>query len=234
MKHITLYAAAAALLLASCTPKVPTAPVDSALFDSFTCDATPLTSDDFSSRTLDDSWWLRSADVKADAFDISTSDQPGYLRMRAHKGFFLDEDNVAMMAQPLTASDFTAETRVIFSPITKKSEAGLMFFKTEQQRLFLSLGADGVKLQNQGLTIEISEDDSPRIVEDAEQIAVAAVGNKYAFVDLKAVCKDGLMTCYYSVDGKRWKTLAKDVDTSFLKSAADEARGPKVCLTVLQ
>ena len=233
-KSFVFAAAVAALCIISCEDKYPSAPAGAALFDSFCCDATPVGSDDFSASAMDTTWWYRSEGDENDASISSLSDYPGYLRLSAHKGFFLDADNSAMIAQKLTDSVFTVQARVIFDPAgNDKAAAGLVLFKMEQQRLFLSVCSEGVRLQHMELFIDMIEGQKPRITEDVTDLASAPL-RKHSFVDLKAECDGSSLTFSWSTDGKKWNILAENVDAAFLKAVEGEIRGPKVCLTALR
>ena len=130
----------------------------------------------------------------------------GALELKCSRARATNFETPALVLRRLQHHVFTAYTRMRFSPEGEEA-AGLLLYKDERHQYFLKVcltdGSPSVCLERSGVTLSCK-----------------ALPDNFGTVDLCIASDDGLTFRFgYAVDGREMRTLAANVDASYLSTA---------------
>jgi alpha-N-arabinofuranosidase len=130
----------------------------------------------------------------------------GALELRCSEESATRFETPALILRRLQHHAFTASTRMRFTP-EGETAAGMLLYKDERHQYFLKVclsdGEPAICLERSGVTLSCK-----------------ALPGKFSTVDLCIASDDGLTFRFgYAVDGRELRTLAANVDASYLSTA---------------
>ena len=141
--------------------------------------------------------------------NYSLPNRPGYLEMKLNADTLSSKGTPSYVCQRQLSFDFTAETKLSFSPAVENEQAGIAIYQSQSFNYQLLAGKKGDATV---LSLVKTERDEVTVLK--EEILDAF----YPDLTLRITENEQDLTFAYSVDGKSEKILADKVDARILST----------------
>lgn len=155
--------------------------------------------------------------------NYSLTNRPGYLEMKLNADTLSSKGTPSYVCQRQLSFDFTAETKLSFSPAVENEQAGIAIYQSQSFNYQLLAGKKG---DTTVLSLVKTERDEVTVLK--EEILDAF----YPDLTLRITENEQDLTFAYSVDGKSEKILADKVDARILSTdvAGGLSETPSDCM----
>lgn len=149
--------------------------------------------------------------MRTSAFGMySLDDYPGYLALKCGTAKASEKETPAFVCRRLQHHQFTVSTTMVFRPETENEKAGLLIYKDESHHYFMGL-------QKKGESFELFLEKTGR--KGNEILAAKALNKNIVPLKLKITSNGKDFAFSYSENGKKWVTLAENIDAYHLSTA---------------
>lgn len=142
---------------------------------------------------------------------LSLTERPGYLRMYGRSGLS-SKFSQTLIAKRLTEYDMDISTKLEFEPEVFKQMAGLILMYDTDNYLYLHVSGD----EDCGKCITLLKAENKKYEYLTDYLPICSGLPVY----LKAEMRKGYITFSYRLEGGDWKTLAENIDGSFMSDEA--------------
>lgn len=165
--------------------------------------------DNFDTPVLDSDY--QSLRIPMTEHYLSLTERPGYLRMYGRSGLS-SKFSQTLIARRLTEYDMDISTKLEFEPEVFKQMAGLIVMYDTDNYLYLHVSRD----EDCGKCITLLKAENKKYEYLTDYLPIYSGLPIY----LKAEMRNGDITFSYRLEGSDWKTMAENVDGSFMSDEA--------------
>ena len=165
--------------------------------------------DNFDTPVLDSDY--QSLRIPMTEHYLSLTERPGYLRMYGRSGLS-SKFSQTLIARRLTEYDMDISTKLEFEPEVFKQMAGLIVMYDTDNYLYLHVSRD----EDCGKCITLLKAENKKYEYLTDYLPIYSGLPIY----LNAEMRNGYITFSYRLEGSDWKTMAENVDGSFMSDEA--------------
>lgn len=141
--------------------------------------------------------------------NYSLTNRPGFLEMTLDADTLSSRGTPSYICQRQLAFHFMAETKMLFSPAAENEQAGMAIYQSQSFNYQFLVGKKGERT-----TLSLVK----TCKDETETISETLLDDSYTEVYLRITEEGQDLTFTYSLDGKRYRTLADYVDARMLST----------------